>query len=120
MGKIRHRREATRAEMAACGPGTAFPDRPANAKVTREDAPHHGSPFTNTGYWRKLLQPARRNPGNNVQGREEIMRRFWSAAVVLGVLAATPASAWDRGDVDALAVLPEGNPGLRGSARGAT
>jgi sugar lactone lactonase YvrE len=48
------------------------------------------------------------------------MRRFWPAAVVLGVLATTPASAWDRGDVDVLAVLPDVTPGVPSSVEGLT
>ena len=35
------------------------------------------------------------------------MSRFWSAAILLGILSATPVSAWDRGEVDVLAVLPD-------------
>jgi sugar lactone lactonase YvrE len=48
------------------------------------------------------------------------MARFWSAALVLGVLAATPATAWDRGDVDVLAVLPDVTPGVPSSVEGLT
>src|SRR5512136_1699811 len=48
------------------------------------------------------------------------MARFWSAALVLCVLAATPASAWDRGDVDVLAVLPDVTPGVPSSVEGLT
>jgi sugar lactone lactonase YvrE len=48
------------------------------------------------------------------------MARFWSAALVLGVLAATPAAAWDRGDVDVLAVLPDVTPGVPSSVEGLT
>jgi SMP-30/Gluconolactonase/LRE-like region len=48
------------------------------------------------------------------------MARFWSAALVLGVLAATPVSAWDRGDVDVLAVLPDVTPGVPSSVEGLT
>jgi len=48
------------------------------------------------------------------------MARFWSAALLLGVLAATPASAWDRGDVDVLAVLPDVTPGVPSSVEGLT
>jgi hypothetical protein len=48
------------------------------------------------------------------------MRRFWSAAVVIGVLAATPVSAWDRGDVDVLTVLPDVTPGVPSSVEGLT
>jgi sugar lactone lactonase YvrE len=35
------------------------------------------------------------------------MSRFLSAAILLGILSATPVSAWDRGEVDVLAVLPD-------------
>ena len=47
------------------------------------------------------------------------MARFWSAALVLGLLA-TPATAWDRGDVDVLAVLPDVTPGVPSSVEGLT
>ena len=55
-----------------------------------------------------------------VQIGEGIMRRFWSAAVLLGILSATPVSAWDRGDVDVLAVLPDVTPGVPSSVEGLT
>src|SRR5262250_2913356 len=49
------------------------------------------------------------------------MARFWSAAVVLGVLAAAPvANAWDRGKVDILTVLPDVTPGVKSSVEGLT
>jgi sugar lactone lactonase YvrE len=48
------------------------------------------------------------------------MARFWPAALMLGVLAATPATAWDRGDVDVLAVLPDVTPGVPSSVEGLT
>ena len=49
------------------------------------------------------------------------MARFWSAAVVLGVLAAAPvANAWDRGKVDILTVLPDVTPGVPSSVEGLT
>jgi len=47
------------------------------------------------------------------------MARFWSAALVLGLLTA-PATAWDRGDVDVLAVLPDVTPGVPSSVEGLT
>jgi len=37
---------------------------------------------------------------------------------MVGVLAAAPAGAWDRGDVDVLAVLPDVTPGVQSSAEG--
>ena len=37
---------------------------------------------------------------------------------MVGVLAAAPAGAWDRGDVDLLAVLPDVTPGVQSSAEG--
>ena len=40
--------------------------------------------------------------------------------LILGVLAAAPASAWDRGDVDVLAVLPDVTPGVQSSVEGLT
>src|SRR5689334_23311171 len=49
-----------------------------------------------------------------------VMSRFWSAAILLGILSATPASAWDRGDVDVLAVLPDVTPGVPSSVEGLT
>ena len=49
------------------------------------------------------------------------MARFWSAAVVLGALAAAPvANAWDRSDVDILTVLPDVAPGVPSSVEGLT
>jgi sugar lactone lactonase YvrE len=48
------------------------------------------------------------------------MKRFWPAAVLLGILSATPVSAWDRGDVDVLAVLPDVTPGVPSSVEGLT
>ncbi len=48
------------------------------------------------------------------------MARFWLAAAVLGVLAAAPANAWDRGHVDTLAVLPDVTPGVASSVEGLT
>src|SRR5215469_3578376 len=49
------------------------------------------------------------------------MARFWSAAVVLGILAAAPvANAWDRGNVDILTVLPDVAPGVPSSVEGLT
>ena len=47
------------------------------------------------------------------------MARFWSAALVLGLLTA-PATAWDRGDADVLAVLPDVTPGVPSSVEGLT
>ena len=37
---------------------------------------------------------------------------------MVGVLAAAPAGAWDRGDVDVLAVLPDVTPGVQSSVEG--
>ena len=48
------------------------------------------------------------------------MSRFWSAAILIGILSATPVSAWDRGDVDVLAVLPDVTPGVPSSVEGLT
>ena len=48
------------------------------------------------------------------------MRKFWPAVALLGVLLATPAYAWDRGDVDVLAVLPDVTPGVPSSVEGLT
>ena len=39
---------------------------------------------------------------------------------MLGILSATPVSAWDRGDVDVLAVLPDVTPGVPSSVEGLT
>jgi sugar lactone lactonase YvrE len=40
--------------------------------------------------------------------------------LMIGALAAAPAHAWDRGDVDVLAVLPDVTPGLQSSVEGLT
>jgi sugar lactone lactonase YvrE len=48
------------------------------------------------------------------------MNRFCSAAILIGILSATPVSAWDRGDVDVLAVLPDVTPGVPSSVEGLT
>lgn len=40
--------------------------------------------------------------------------------LMIGVLAAAPASAWERGDVDVLAVLPDVTPGVKSSVEGLT
>ena len=40
--------------------------------------------------------------------------------LMIGLLAAVPASAWERGDVDVLAVLPDVTPGVRSSVEGLT
>ena len=48
------------------------------------------------------------------------MNRFCSAAILIGVLLTTPVSAWDRGDVDVLAVLPDVTPGVPSSVEGLT
>jgi sugar lactone lactonase YvrE len=40
--------------------------------------------------------------------------------LIIGVLAATPASAWIRGPVDVLAVLPDVRPGVKSSVEGLT
>ena len=50
-----------------------------------------------------------------------MMKVIWCAAVLLGlVTAAPPASAWDRGDVDVLMVLPDAQPGQPSSVEGLT
>lgn len=50
-----------------------------------------------------------------------MMKVIWCAAVLLGlVTAAPPASAWDRGDVDVLTVLPDAQPGQPSSVEGLT
>src|SRR4029077_628769 len=49
------------------------------------------------------------------------MTRIWCAAVLLGLLTATPpANAWDRGDADVLTVLPDATPGQPSSVEGLT
>jgi len=48
------------------------------------------------------------------------MNKFWSAVALLGILSATPVNAWDRGDVDVLAVLPDVTPGVPSSVEGLT
>ena len=49
------------------------------------------------------------------------MRIIWCVAVLLGVITATPpADAFDRGDVDVLAVLPDATPGHPSSVEGLT
>ena len=48
------------------------------------------------------------------------MIRFWSVAILLGIQLATPVSAWERGDVDVLAVLPDVTPGVPSSVEGLT
>ena len=48
------------------------------------------------------------------------VNRFCSAAILLGILSATPVSAWDRGQVDILAVLPDVTPGVPSSVEGLT
>jgi sugar lactone lactonase YvrE len=48
------------------------------------------------------------------------MRKFWSAVILLGALSASPVAAWDRGDVDVLAVLPDVTPGVSSSVEGLT
>src|SRR5215468_8809789 len=40
--------------------------------------------------------------------------------LAIGVLTAAPAAAWDRGDVDVLAVLPDVTPGQPSSVEGLT
>ena len=40
--------------------------------------------------------------------------------LTIGILAATPASAWERGPVDVLAVLPDVTPGVQSSVEGLT
>lgn len=47
--------------------------------------------------------------------------RFWYAVILLGLIAATQsASAWDRGDVDLLTVLPDTTSGQPSSVEGLT
>jgi sugar lactone lactonase YvrE len=47
------------------------------------------------------------------------MKRIWCATVLLGlILAAPPANAWDRGDVDVLTILPDAVPGQPSSVEG--
>jgi sugar lactone lactonase YvrE len=48
------------------------------------------------------------------------VNRFCLAAFLIGILSAPPASAWDRGDVDVLAVLPDVTPGVPSSVEGLT
>ena len=48
------------------------------------------------------------------------MKKFWSAVALLGILSGTPVYAWDRGDVDVLAVLPDVTPGVPSSVEGLT
>ncbi|MFI4923433.1 MAG: SMP-30/gluconolactonase/LRE family protein [Burkholderiales bacterium] len=48
------------------------------------------------------------------------MKKFWPAIALLGILSATPVYAWDRGDVDVLAVLPDVTPGVPSSVEGLT
>jgi sugar lactone lactonase YvrE len=52
------------------------------------------------------------------------MARHWVVAAAigftLGVLTVAPAKAWDRGDVDVLAVLPDATPGMPSSVEGLT
>jgi hypothetical protein len=52
------------------------------------------------------------------------MTRFKIGAAALGltigIIAATPASAWERGPVDVLAVLPDVTPGVQSSVEGLT
>jgi sugar lactone lactonase YvrE len=48
------------------------------------------------------------------------MKNFWSTFVLLGVLSTTPVYAWDRGDVDVLAILPDVTPGVPSSVEGLT
>ncbi|HZE52655.1 MAG TPA: SMP-30/gluconolactonase/LRE family protein [Bradyrhizobium sp.] len=49
------------------------------------------------------------------------MRIIWCAAILLGLITATPpASAFDRGDVDVLAVLPDATSGHPSSVEGLT
>ena len=50
-----------------------------------------------------------------------MMRIMWCAAVLFGLItAASPASAFDRGDVDVLTVLPDATPGHPSSVEGLT
>jgi hypothetical protein len=41
-------------------------------------------------------------------------------ALMIGVLGAAPANAWQRGGVDVLAVLPDVTPGVKSSVEGLT
>ena len=56
--------------------------------------------------------------------REEQMKQFKASAVMLGFLiglfVAAPANAWDRGQVNVLAVLPDVTPGVQSSVEGLT
>jgi sugar lactone lactonase YvrE len=58
------------------------------------------------------------------QTREEQMKHFKADAVmlafVIGLLGAAPANAWDRGQVNVLAVLPDVTPGVQSSVEGLT
>ena len=45
------------------------------------------------------------------------MKKFWPAVALLGILSATPVYAWDRGDVDVLAVLPDVTPVSRAASK---
>jgi sugar lactone lactonase YvrE len=67
-------------------------------------------------------------PGQNLRRaghlEESDMAKFrvvtTALSLALGVLTAAPASAWDRGDVDVLAVLPDATPGHPSSVEGLT
>jgi DNA-binding beta-propeller fold protein YncE len=48
------------------------------------------------------------------------MNRFCVTAFLIGMLSVAPASAWERGDVDVLAVLPDVTPGVPSSVEGLT
>src|SRR6202048_902031 len=62
--------------------------------------------------------------GSQITTGRQGMTGFKVAAAALGlmvgVLAAAPASAWKRGDVDVLAVLPDVTPGVQSSVEGLT
>jgi sugar lactone lactonase YvrE len=58
-----------------------------------------------------------------ISGRQPMTRFKIGAAalgLMIGVLAASPADAWKRGDVDVLAVIPDVTPGVQSSVEGLT
>jgi DNA-binding beta-propeller fold protein YncE len=66
-----------------------------------------------------------RHPGHlkNLQGEESMARLKIGAAalgLVISLLAAAPAGAWERGPVDTLAVLPDVTQGVQSSVEGLT
>jgi sugar lactone lactonase YvrE len=63
--------------------------------------------------------------GRQIIAGRQFMTRFKIGAAVLGLVivalgAAAPAGAWERGDVDVLAVLPDVTPGVQSSVEGLT